>query len=99
MPTDADRHSQLLQHLRVRALYGVLHFEQKCLRTNQGICSMTTVVRCPRTGHARTSCDANAVPDRSVQSMRRCRFRPDSRSAATALEGISRCCEAFSDSE
>jgi hypothetical protein len=27
------------------------------------------------------------------------RSRPDSRSAATALEGISRCCEAFPDPE
>jgi hypothetical protein len=36
---------------------------------------------------------------RVVPGKRRCRFRPDRRSAATALEGISRCCEAFSDSE
>jgi len=35
-----------------RARYGVLHFERKYLRTNMEICSMTTVVRCPRTGRA-----------------------------------------------
>ena len=37
---------------RACARHGVLDFEQKCLRTNVEFVSMTTVVRCPRTGRA-----------------------------------------------
>src|SRR6266436_4182572 len=50
--------------------------------------------RCCAKTRAGVPCIMRVVPGK-----RRCRFRPDSRSAATALEGISRCCEAFSDSE
>jgi len=38
--------------VRAPARYGVLHFEQKCLRTEMEFVSMTTVVRWPRTGGA-----------------------------------------------
>jgi hypothetical protein len=108
-----------------------------------GICSMTTVVRCPRTGHAcseptcqerhwcrqmlerglshrglplnrkfRPRCCAKTRAGapcimRVVPGKRRCRFDGGlsktkagrariAEVAATALEGISRCCEAFS---
>src|SRR5262249_34102702 len=37
---------------RACARHGVLDFEQKCLRTYVEFVSMTTVVRCPRTGRA-----------------------------------------------
>src|SRR6266481_8285561 len=47
--------------------------------------------RCCAKTRAGAPCIMRVVPGK-----RRCRFRPDSRSAATALEGISRCCEAFS---
>jgi hypothetical protein len=50
--------------------------------------------RCCAKTRAGAPCIMRVVPGK-----RRCRFRPDSKSAATALEGISRCCEAFSDSE
>jgi hypothetical protein len=64
--------------------------------------------RCCAKTRAGAPCIMRVVPGK-----RRCRFhggmstgprdegwsRPDSRSTATALESISRCCEAFSDSE
>jgi hypothetical protein len=49
--TEVLRKPLLFRHVRARALWG-LTFRTEMSAHKHGICSMTTVVRCPRTGHA-----------------------------------------------